>query len=111
MNFNSSNNRSKREFLRLLWDIVVFRLIGCVFAEYDLFNITNLIQKSYIYTFWYNFDTDLYPFLETGTSDRCLIVIVQRLRFSVSFNHGNSLDQFGKNTKHPEHKLILGTFI
>ena len=55
--------------------------------------------------FWYNFDTDLYPFLETGTSDRCLIVIVQRLRFSgftpfhisftVPFNHGNSLDQFG----------------
>ena len=67
--------------------------------------ILRILYKSYIYTFWYNFDTDLYPFLETGTSDRCLIVIVQRLRFSgftpfhisftVPFNHGNSLDQFG----------------
>ena len=32
--------------------------------------------------FWYNFDTVLYQFLETGTSDRCLICIVQNLRFS-----------------------------
>ena len=36
---------------------------------------------SYISTFWYNFDTVLYQFLETGTSDRCLICIVQLLRF------------------------------
>ena len=35
-----------------------------------------------IYTIWYNFDTVLYQFLETGTSDRCLICIVQNLRFS-----------------------------
>ena len=28
--------------------------------------------KSDIYTFWYNFDTVLYQFLETGTSDRCI---------------------------------------
>ena len=34
------------------------------------------------YSFWYNFDTVLYQFLETGTSDRRLICIVQRLRFS-----------------------------
>ena len=33
-------------------------------------------------TIWYNFDTVLYQFLETGTSDRCLICIVQNLRFS-----------------------------
>ena len=33
-------------------------------------------------TNWYNFDTVLYYFLETGTSDRCLICIVQNLRFS-----------------------------
>ena len=33
-------------------------------------------------TFWYNFDTVLCQFLETGTSDRCLIGIVQLLRFS-----------------------------
>ena len=30
---------------------------------------------------WYNFDTVLCQFLETGTSDRCLISIVQLLRF------------------------------
>jgi len=30
----------------------------------------------------YNFDTVLCQFLETGTSDRCLIGIVQNLRFS-----------------------------
>ena len=30
----------------------------------------------------YNFDTVLYQFFETGTSDRCLICKVQRLRFS-----------------------------
>ena len=35
-----------------------------------------------IYTFWYNFDTVLCQFLETGTSDRCLLCIVQHLRFS-----------------------------
>ena len=29
-----------------------------------------------IYTIWYNFDTVLYQFLETGTSDRRLIGIV-----------------------------------
>ena len=53
----------------------------CVFVEYDLFNTTNFIQNL-IYTFWYNFDTVLSQFLETGTSDRCLTYIVQRLRFS-----------------------------
>ena len=29
--------------------------------------------KSHIYEFWYNFDTVLYQFLETGTSDRTLM--------------------------------------
>ena len=37
---------------------------------------------SYICTFWYNFDTVLCQFLETGTKDECLIGIVQLLRFS-----------------------------
>ena len=37
--------------------------------------------KLQIYEFSYNFDTVLYQFLETGTSDRCLICIVQLLRF------------------------------
>ena len=32
--------------------------------------------------FWYNFDTVLCQFLETGTSDKCLIGIVQNLKFS-----------------------------
>ena len=39
-------------------------------------------HMSYIYTFCYNFDTVLCQLLETGTSDRCLIYIVQLLRFS-----------------------------
>ena len=55
-------NSSLPEILRLLWDIIVFRLVA--------------------YLFSYEFVTVLYQFLETGTSDRCLIVIVQRLRFS-----------------------------
>ena len=38
--------------------------------------------KSYIYTFWYDVDTVLYQFLETGTSDRCLICLNQLLSFS-----------------------------
>ena len=37
---------------------------------------------SYIFTFWYNFDTVLCQFLETGTSDRCIIGIVLLLRIS-----------------------------
>ena len=45
--------------------------------KYELYG-----RISYIYTFWYNFDTVLCQFLETGTSDRCLIGIVQLLRFS-----------------------------
>ena len=36
----------------------------------------------YIYTSWYNFDTVLYQFLKTETSDRWLFGIVQLLRFS-----------------------------
>ena len=44
--------------------------IGCLFVKYDLFNYESY-TKSYIYTFWYNFDTVLCHFLETGTSDSC----------------------------------------
>ena len=64
-------NRSKSEILRLLWNIVF-----CVFVEYSLFNTTNLI-----YTIRYIFDKVLSQLLETGTLDRFLIYIVQRLRF------------------------------
>ena len=65
----------------LLWDIVVFWLIAY------LLNIICLIplifkKKSYIYTFWYNFDTVFYQFLETRISDRTLLCLDQLLRFS-----------------------------
>ena len=40
--------------------------IGCVFIEYDLFKPTITIQNC-IYI--YEFDTVLYQFLKTGTSD------------------------------------------
>ena len=86
--------------------------IGFVFVECDQFNTTIFIQnciymnfrinltqfyinfsrqehqievlyiQNLIFTFWYNFDTVLCQFLETRTSDRCLIGIVQLLRFS-----------------------------
>ena len=42
--------------------------------------VTSYPTVQTIYTIWYNFDTVLYQFLETGTSDRRLIV--QNLRFS-----------------------------
>ena len=45
--------------------------------------ILQLLYKIvYLYEFSYNFATVLYQFLETGTSDRTLIFILQRLRFS-----------------------------
>ena len=55
--------------------------IGFVFVEFDLFKPTTFIQN-YLYELSYNFDTVLYQFLETGTLDRSLIGIAQRLRFS-----------------------------
>ena len=68
-------NESKPEILRLLWDIIVFRLVA-----YLLNMICLIIQL--LYKIAYKFDTVLYQFLETGTSDRCLKCIVQNLRFS-----------------------------
>ena len=38
--------------------------------------VTSYPTAQTIYTIWYNFDTVLYQFLETGTSDRRLIGIV-----------------------------------
>ena len=38
--------------------------------------VTSYPTVQTIYTIWYNFDIVLYQFLETGTSDRCLIGIV-----------------------------------
>jgi len=51
--------------------------IYSVFAKYDLFE--SLI--TYKYEFWYNFDTVLYQFLETGSSDWTNIDQDQRLKF------------------------------
>ena len=43
--------------------------IGCIFAEYELFKPTISIQNCK-YKFSYTFDTVLYQFQETGTSDK-----------------------------------------
>ena len=53
----------------------------------------------YIYEFSHNFDTVLYQFLETGTSDRCFICIVQRLRFHPIPPFIFSLQSLYKETK------------
>ena len=59
---------------------------GFEFVEYDLLYNTTFIQNCIYMNFFFKFDTVLYQFLETGTSDRCLRCIVQRLRDSqVSF--------------------------
>ena len=49
---NINYNGRKPEILRLLWDIVVFRLV--VFAEYDLFNTTTFIQNCIFMNFRIN---------------------------------------------------------
>ena len=71
-------DRSKPEFLRFLWDIVVFRLVAYLMNMICL----NLIfyTKFYIYRFSYKFDTVLYQFLETGTWDRTLMGLHQLLK-------------------------------
>ena len=75
-------NRANLIFFRLLWDIVVFRMVA------HLLNIICLklgdqilYTKSHVYEFWYNFDAVLYQFLGTGTSDRNLIGLDQLLKF------------------------------
>ena len=77
--------RGKPEMLRLLWDIIY--KIGFVFVKYDLFNTTTTFihNFTYICEFSYKFDTDLYHFFETGTSDRSLKCIIECLKFSCSF--------------------------
>ena len=56
------------------WDIVVFSLVAY------LLNMICLILQSYrklhIYEISYKFNTVLYQFLETETSDRCFICIL-----------------------------------
>ena len=55
--------------------------VGCVIVKYYFCNTTTFMQNC-IYAFSYKFDTVLYQFLKTRTSDRCLIGIVKFLRFS-----------------------------
>ena len=50
--------------------------------QYTALQLEGVLVTWYGRMFWYNFDTVLCQFLETGTSDRCLIGIVQLLRFS-----------------------------
>ena len=55
--------------------------------QYTAMLLAEVIVTSYptvqtLFTIWYNFDTVLYQFLETGASDRCLICIVQNLRLA-----------------------------
>ena len=72
---NSNNNRSTPEFLRLFWDIVVFRLVA-----YLLYMICLILRILYKYLQIYVLV--LYQFLKTGISDRTLIGLNQLLRFS-----------------------------
>ena len=71
-------------FLRLLWDIVVLRLVA--YLEIMICLILQILYKILHNTFWYNFDTVLYQFLETGISDKCLICLNQLLKIS-GFSH------------------------
>ena len=59
----------------------------CLYHQYTALPLKGVLvmwygRITYINTFWYNFDSVLCQFLETGTSDICLIGIVQLLRFS-----------------------------
>ena len=57
--------------------------IGCVFIEYDMFKPTTFIQNSIYMNFRMNLTLHFFcRFLETGTSNKCLICIVLCLRFS-----------------------------
>ena len=53
----------------------------CWISDWSIwyYNLNTKLQK---YEFSYKFNTVLYQFLVTGTSDRCLKGIFQRLRFS-----------------------------
>ena len=70
-------NRSKLEILRLLWNIIVFRLVGyllnmiCLNLHLCIYMNIRIILTQFFY-----------QFIEIETSDRCLICIVQNLRFS-----------------------------
>jgi len=76
---NLNNNTSKPKFLRLLWDIVNFRLVVHLLNMIRL-NLLFCIQN-FIYTdFFYKFGTFLYQFFETGTAERTLMGLDQLLK-------------------------------
>ena len=73
---------SKSKLLRLLWDIVVLRLVAFLLNMRSV-EIYNFYTKFDIHKFWYKFDTVLFQFyqlLETRTSDRTLIGLDQLLK-------------------------------
>ena len=80
-NMQKQYNGSNPEILWFPRDIIVFRLFAYLLYIICL-NQLLLYKTSYIYIVFVYFDPVLYQFLETGTSDRCLICIVQCLRFS-----------------------------
>jgi len=60
---------------------IILSIISLKNTKYDLFKTWNIIPNlMYIYMVWYNFDTVLYKFLETGTSGRTLICLDQLLK-------------------------------
>ena len=64
---------SKLEILRLLWDIVVFRLVA---FSLNLICLLPQLLNKIAYEILYEFETVLYQVLETGTLDGCFICIV-----------------------------------
>ena len=75
---NSNYNNSKPKLFRLLWVIAVFRLVWNL-QKWSVYNLDSC-TKSHIKRVWYNFDTILCQFLETGTSGRTLIGLDQLLK-------------------------------
>ena len=80
---NSNNNRSKLKFFKLLWDIVVFRLVAYLLNMICL-NL-RFLYNLFIHNFSHKFYTVLYQFLETGKSDRTLMGLDQLTPFHFSF--------------------------
>ena len=75
---NSNNNRSKLKFFKLLWDIVVFRLVAYLLNMICL-NL-RFLYNLFIHNFSHKFYTVLYQFLETGKSDRTLMGLDQLIK-------------------------------
>ena len=74
----SNNNRSNPKFLRLLWDIVVFRLVVYLLNMIRL-NLLFFLQDLISIDFRINL-TVLNQFLETGKSDKTFMGLAQLLK-------------------------------